>query len=133
MAAAAPDDPHRGDHTVTRREAAIVLARLLEDHRCAEPVVLGMEEVSDVAGFFVIATVMSGAHLRGVVRAITSLTASIDAWLPFRPRAKRKRPGALGWELLDCGGVFVHLMDETAREFYELERLWFNAERVSVG
>ena len=125
------EDPHPTG--VTSRDAAVRLAQLLEDHRCVDPVVLGMQGVSDVADYFVVATVVSGAHLRGVLRGVVELTSSDEQWLEYRPHGNRKRPGTLGWELVDCDQVLVHLMDERSREFYELERLWFNAERVAVS
>jgi ribosome-associated protein len=34
------------------------------------------------------------------------------------------------WVLLDFGDVIVHLFQAAAREFYGLERLWADAERV---
>jgi ribosome-associated protein len=36
------------------------------------------------------------------------------------------------WKLLDCGDFVVHLMSSRAREFYDLEKLWFQAERTEV-
>jgi ribosome-associated protein len=34
------------------------------------------------------------------------------------------------WILLDFGDVIVHLFQAPARDFYGLERLWADAERV---
>jgi ribosome-associated protein len=33
------------------------------------------------------------------------------------------------WRLLDYGGFVVHIFSTRAREYYDLERLWRNAER----
>ena len=117
---------------MTTREAAVRIGKLLDEHRCIDPVVLCMQGISDVADFFVVATVVSGAHLRGVLRGVAGLTSGGETWVPYRPHGNRKRPGTLGWELVDCGEVLVHLMNQRSREFYELERLWFNAERVEL-
>ena len=36
------------------------------------------------------------------------------------------------WELLDFGTLVVHVFTEEARQFYALERLWADAERVDL-
>ena len=36
------------------------------------------------------------------------------------------------WELLDFGSIVVHVFTEEAREFYDLERLWADAESVDL-
>ena len=37
------------------------------------------------------------------------------------------------WVLMDCGDLVVHLFSSSAREFYQLERLWGDATRIPVG
>jgi ribosome-associated protein len=37
------------------------------------------------------------------------------------------------WILLDYGDFIVHIFSETARSYYDLERLWRHAKRVDVA
>ena len=37
------------------------------------------------------------------------------------------------WELLDYGTIVVHVFTEEAREFYNLERIWADAEVVDLN
>ena len=107
-------------------ETACALARLLADHRCENPVVLDIAAVSDVADYFVIATVRSSTHLAGVYGYLMQYCKErgID------PLGGSKRVPNNPWLLVDLGPVVVHLMERETREFYELERLWFNARLV---
>jgi ribosome-associated protein len=36
------------------------------------------------------------------------------------------------WILIDYGAFVVHIFTEEARNFYDLERLWRDAEKVEV-
>lgn len=37
------------------------------------------------------------------------------------------------WILLDYGDFIVHIFSDTARSYYDLERLWRHAKAVDVG
>ncbi len=37
------------------------------------------------------------------------------------------------WILIDYGDFVVHVFDEKARRFYDLERLWREAKRVDIS
>lgn len=99
---------------------------ILDDKRAEDIVVLNLMEVSDSLDWFVIASGTSTPHLR-----------SLDADV----RAKMKEAGyeavslegpSERWVLLDFASVTVHIMSRDAREFYDLEGLWGDAEPVDV-
>ena len=37
------------------------------------------------------------------------------------------------WELLDYGCIVVHVFTDEARKFYDLERLWADAEVIDLS
>ena len=45
----------------------------------------------------------------------------------------RKSPDGDDWNLIDLGPIVVHLMSEQARQFYDLEKLWFNGTVVEYN
>jgi len=102
-------------------------ARLIADHKGEDTVVLDISEVSGFADFFIIATARSSAHLAGLHRELSAFLRDQG----IRPiNGGHKGRAETGWLLLDCGDFVIHLMEKEQRDFYDLERLWFKAERV---
>jgi ribosome-associated protein len=111
---------------VSVREKACAVARLLDDHKGEDTVLLDLSGVSTLADYFVITTARSAAHLSGLLK-------ELSRHLPesgLRPMGRHKGIKDKGWLLVDCGDIVIHLMEREQREFYELERLWFRAEKV---
>jgi len=109
------------------RDAALALGELLQDHKGGSVMVLDVSGSNTWADFFIIATVTSSAHSRGLQKHVLDALKDLD--LDIRP-AKRKLPDGDEWLLIDLGDVVVHLMSDTARKFYDLERLWFGAKDI---
>jgi len=108
------------------RETALEAARLLSDHKGEETVVLAIGAVSSFADYFVITTARSSAHLAGLHRELAAFLHTRGVTMQNRHKS---RPEA-GWLLVDCGDVVVHVMEAEQRAFYDLERLWFKAEKL---
>ena len=107
---------------LAQRAAAIAL-----DNKANDVVVLSLKGVSDMTDFFVIASGTSDTHVR-------SLGEHIQEGL--------KRDGTVAhhvegtqqgrWVLLDYVDFVVHLFHPSLRDFYQLERLWSDAEVVPI-
>lgn len=105
----------------------IEIAELLDEHLGEDTVALDVRGVCGWTDYFVITTVRSQAHLRGLVHWVAGLLKGKD----LQPRGSYRNPSPdQGWVLIDCGNVVVHLMDRERRAFYELEKLWFQASEV---
>ena len=110
------------------RDMAMGLARVLAEHKGGDVAVLDLKPCQAWTDFFVLATASSVTHLRGLARAA-------DDWAHEAKVSMRNTPRIAddeGWVLLDLGDVVVHLMTAESRTFYELEKLWFQAEVTRV-
>ena len=111
------------------RELAERAARFLDDHKGEDTVLLDLREVSSLTDYFVITTARSSAHLSGLMKELFRFFAETG----IHPLNSHKRAAGKGWLLVDCGDFVIHLMEKEERQFYELERLWFRAERISYS
>jgi ribosome-associated protein len=117
-----------GMSSTNSRKVALELAALAEAHGGLNVVVLDMGTLASWTDFFVIATVTSVTHMKGVMKFVKEFLAEKGVDVYRRSSAKEDEE----WLLVDCGDIVLHLMNARAREFYELEKLWFQAERLKV-
>jgi ribosome-associated protein len=90
--------------------------------------VLDLREVVTFTDFFIIAT---GANKRQM-QAITDEV--VDQLKKHgTPAARVEGYQTAEWILVDYGDFIVHVFDEKARRFYDLEYLWREAKRLDIG
>jgi ribosome-associated protein len=109
------------------RELTLGIAAAL-DKKATDIVVLDLRKASAFTDFFVICT---GANVRQVHAIADAVQAAIG-----QTGAKPALVEGLGraeWVLIDYFDFIVHIFTPTTREFYSLERLWGDAERVEVS
>jgi ribosome-associated protein len=77
------------------------------------------------AEYFLVCSGQSTPQLQAIAEGIEERLDRQGVRLPHR----EGKPGA-EWVLLDYGGFVVHIFSDRARLYYDLERLWRNAERL---
>jgi len=109
------------------REVAKLTVDALDAKSARDITVLRTEDLTVLANYFVICTATSTTHIK-------TLTDEVEKVLEEAGEAVRRREGyrSGGWVLLDFGCVVVHLFLGEIREFYNLERLWGDAEVVTL-
>lgn len=89
---------------------------------------LDLREIASFAEFFVIC---SGANQRQVQAISDEIEEQLKKQLQSRPvRIEGYRTAE--WVLMDYGDFVVHIFEQKAREFYDLERLWRDAKKVEL-
>lgn len=100
---------------------------ILDKKKAVDLKALALGELTVVADYFVIATGTSGTHIRALADELEeALTA-----LGVEPGHIEGR--ATGWILLDYGSVVVHIFTPDSRDYFNLERLWSDAEDVDLS
>ena len=111
---------------ITAKELAEFCAQLLDDKKAENVSLIEISNVSLIADFFIICTGTSHPHLNALAE-----------WLKRKNREKYNiRPIAVDgspsseWIVVDFGNVIVHILTQDARERYQLEELWSDAEKM---
>ena len=112
---------------MTPRQFAERSARLLHQKKAEEIQVLDLRKLGGVSDFFVIASGASSPHVRALAEHVQQewKKAGQRPWHVEGAAAER-------WVLLDYVNVVIHLFHPRTREFYMLERLWGDAEKLRI-
>jgi ribosome-associated protein len=102
--------------------------RCASDKKAFNMVALDLRSIASFTEFFLIA---SGANQRQVQAIADEINEQLKKQLATRAiRVEGYNSGE--WVLLDYGDFIVHIFNNEAREFYDLERLWRDARRVQM-
>jgi ribosome-associated protein len=118
-------DQNQQARAAAARKFAIESARLAASTRCHSVVVLDVGGLSPVCDYFVIATGTSPRQMRTVADDIVEFANSQG----FAPLNESGLEGQT-WLLVDCIDVIIHLFNEEARHYYDLDNLWGDAKPV---
>ena len=111
----------------TMEEKAREIAQLMEDGKGNDVTLLDISGLNSWTDYFVIVTVTSSAHWQGLYKQIKEYIKENDLEIHV---TNRKSPDGDDWNLIDLGAIVVHLMSESARSFYDLEKLWHAGKTI---
>lgn len=99
-----------------------------EEKKANNLVVVDLRDVASFTEFFVIT---SGSNQRQVQAIADEINEQLKKQLSTKP-VRIEGYNAAEWVLLDYGDFIVHVFEQKAREFYDLERLWRDAKKVQL-
>ena len=108
-------------------EMVRIAVNALREKKGKDIIALDVSERTVLADAFVIATGMND-------RQVSALTDAVDEALAKAGFEKKNVEGyhTGKWILLDFGDLIVHVFDVESRAFYDLERIWRDAERMEI-
>lgn len=126
----APQAPSRAearpDHA---RKRAIAAAKVAEETRGTDVMVLDLRGLTDLFDYFVLATGASRRQLHAMADEIEMV---------MKKEMHDTLRGSEGyeegrWIVIDYGDVVVHLFDAESREYWDLEHLWSGCKTVPLA
>ena len=108
-------------------ERVLAALNAAAEKKAIEPVVLDLREIASFTDFFLI---VSGAN----ERQVQAISDEVYETLKKAGHAALRVEGykTAEWILLDYGDFVVHVFEQKARKFYDLERLWRESKRVDL-
>lgn len=112
---------------MTQIEIAKKLAKALDMKKARDVVVLNLNGETIIADLFVICTAGSSPQMRALYDS--AVEEMVKSGINPTSCEGIKNPD---WALIDFEGVVLHIFSPEMREFYGLENLWADAERIDV-
>lgn len=108
-------------------EIAMLAAAAAEEKKAQDVTVLDIRDVSSFADYFVICHGGSRTQVEAIAKAIKKECEEKNIRIKGVQGLQEAR-----WVLIDIGDVVVHVFHRDERDFYDLERLWGDAEPVRI-
>ncbi|HEY0726393.1 MAG TPA: ribosome silencing factor [Pyrinomonadaceae bacterium] len=108
-------------------ERVLAALHAASEKKAIDPVVLDLRDIASFTDYFLI---VSGAN----ERQVQAIADEVYENLKKSGHAAARMEGykTAEWILLDYGDFVVHVFEQKARRFYDLERLWRESKRVEL-
>ena len=114
-----------GGRALTARQTAIACARICDELKAEDIIILDMRKLTQITDYFVLCTGASERQLKAIAERVR-----LDLKAQGVEKLGLEGEAAGGWVLIDYSDVVVHIFGQHARDFYQLEMLWGDAPRV---
>lgn len=112
---------------MTEQEKLEIIVKALDSKRGEDIQALKISDLTILADYFVIVNGTSNTHAR-------TLADEVEFQLSQKGIEPERREADTGntWIILDYGDVIVHVFYKETRQFYKLEGVWADGEKVNI-
>ena len=98
---------------------------VLGGKKSEQTAVLNLSKLSSCFDYFIITTGSSSIHCRAIAKDVMRRMSELG-------RSARSKPELdSSWIILDYDDIILHIFTEDTRAYYQLEKLWGDAVRIS--
>lgn len=109
------------------KEMVQLIAKVCDDKQAEDIVALDMNNVSLVADYFLICHASNPRLVQAIAKAIKDTMDENQVEIRHTEGLEQSK-----WVIVDTGYVLCHIFEKEERSFYNLERLWGDASKVSL-
>lgn len=118
--------PKKEKDRMGAEERALLAYRAATDRKATNLEVLDLKELSSITDIFLFCSGQNPRQMQAIAEAIDERLSEHDV-----EPLSREGIGGGSWILLDYDDLVVHIFSEETRKFYNLERLWARAPRLT--
>jgi ribosome-associated protein len=107
------------------RAKALIAANAASNKKASDIVILNMGPLIDITDYFVICSANTTRQVQTIADEVKEKLAAVGI-KPYRREGEEEQR----WILLDYLDFVVHIFHQEERDFYRVENLWQDAERV---
>jgi len=108
------------------KEIVKTAVKAIDSKRGSDIEVIRVNDITVLTDYFVIATATSNTQLKAIADEV-EFKLSEQGIEPHHIEGEKS-----DWICLDYIGVVVHIFYKDQREFYQLERLWEDGEKIDI-
>ena len=110
---------NRKEYPLQDKELHAFVIEQIEDMKAKDITVINVADTSDVTDTMIICTGNSKRHVRSIAEQ-TALAAKNAGEAPLGVEGLE----GSDWVLVDLGNIVLHVMQQEARDYFQLEQLW---------
>lgn len=111
------------------KELTLKAAKILDDKKLEDIKILDLENITSLSDFFILATASSSPQMKAGSDAIYK-ELKAEGILPYSENDNT--PESL-WHLSDYGFLVIHIFTKEGREYYDLDKLWLEANEIEFN
>lgn len=108
------------------KELTLKAAKILDDKKLEDIKILDLENITSLSDFFILATASSSPQMKAGSDSVYKELKS-EGILPYSENDNT--PESL-WHLSDYGFLVIHIFTKEGREYYDLDKLWLEANEI---
>lgn len=111
---------------MTHDELIKNIVKILDEKKAENIKAIEIRELTIVADCFILASGTSSTHAKSLAGDVEDGIAKLGTE-PLHVEGR-----ATGWTVIDYDTVIVHIFQRESREYYNLERLWQDADYIDI-
>lgn len=112
----------------TQKTALEAIVKALDSKRAEDIQVIGVKDLTILGDYFVIANGTSTTHTKTLADEVEYQMTKLG----IEPLHREGRGNGSNWIVLDYNDIIVHVFYKETRDFYQLERLWADGEKMDI-
>lgn len=113
---------------MNQQEIIKTIVKALSDKKAEDIEAIGIKDLTIIADYFVIATGLNVTQTKALADEVEFKLSEKG----IKPTRTEGYSGA-NWIILDYSDIVVHVFYKESRQYYQLDRLWADGEKVDIS